>query len=119
MKLKLMGKFLRFVLGGNVLAITLCPFGIYFRDTEIMNNKEILNHESIHWKQQLEMLIIFFYIWYIIEWFIRIFINGKLMAYRLISFEQESYDNAKNMSYINTRKHFSWFKYIGKDIWKF
>ena len=55
MKLKLIGKFLRFILGDNVLAITLCPFGIYFRDTEIMNNKEILNHESIHWKQQLEM----------------------------------------------------------------
>lgn len=118
MKLKIMGKFLNFMISDNVLSITLCPFGIYFRDKESLNNKKIVNHESIHWKQQLEMLIIFFYIWYLIEWIIRIFINGKQMAYKSISLEQESYDNDRNMVYLINRKHFAWFKYFLKNIWK-
>lgn len=117
MKLKLMGKFLHIVTDGNVLAITLCPFGIYFRDQKSLDNKNTVNHESIHWKQQLEMLVIFFYIWYLIEWGIRC-IKNKNTAYSLISFEQESYDNDKNMSYLQTRKNFSWFKYLNKNIWK-
>jgi len=114
--MKIMSKCMKTLLGAT-LAITLCPFGVYFKDQETMNNKEIINHESIHWKQQLEMLVIFFYIWYIIEWVIRIFVNGK-QAYISISFEQEAYDNDNNLNYLSTRKHFSWFKYLNKNIWK-
>lgn len=119
MRLKMMGNFLNIITGSNVLAITLCPFGIYFRDKESLNNQKTINHESIHWKQQLEMLVIFFYIWYLVEWIIRIFINGKKMAYISISFEQEAYDNDRNMLYLYNRKHFVWFKYIFKNIWKY
>lgn len=117
MKIKLMGKFLYTLTSGNVLAITLCPFGIYFRDKESLDNKKTINHESIHWKQQLEMLVIFFYIWYLVEWFIRIFINGR-QAYISISFEQEAYGNDRNLTYLKNRKPYSWFKYLNKNIWK-
>ena len=73
----------------------------------------IINHEKIHWKQQMEMLIIFFYFWYLIEWFIRLFINGKA-AYRSLSFEREAYDNDDNLEYLKTRKPYSWLKYMKK-----
>jgi hypothetical protein len=76
-----------------------------------MDRVNIINHEKIHWKQQLEMFILFFYFWYLAEWFIRIFTNfGK--AYYSISFEREAYNNDSNLEYIKTRKKFSWFKYM-------
>ena len=110
-KIKKIGKFLNFFLAKSVTAVTLAPFGIYMRE-EYMDNVEILNHEKIHWAQQLEMLIIFFYFWYIIEWTIRyIFINGNL-AYMTLSLEREAYGNEYNLSYLLTRKHFIWLKYF-------
>jgi len=117
MKLKIMGKFLKTVTSGNVLAITLCPFGIYFRDKKEMDDKETVNHESIHWQQQLEMLVIFFYLWYLIEWGIRLFTNKK-DAYYCISFEQEAYAYTKNFDYLKTRKRYAWVKYLKENIWK-
>ena len=109
MKIKPMTKFLKFILGKNVIGITLCPFGIYTDDNNIIT----INHEKIHWKQQLEMLIIIFYLLYLIEWFIKIFFYKD--AYRNISFEREAYSNSKNSNYLINRKHFSWIKYIFKN----
>jgi hypothetical protein len=98
------------------LAITLAPFGIYvnqkYRTLENVS-KKTKNHEMIHWKQQLEMLIIFFYLWYLIEWLIRLPVNGR-KAYVSLSFEQEAYGNESNYDYLKTRKPFSWFKYVNK-----
>jgi hypothetical protein len=90
----------------HVLAITLCPFGIYLRDVECGDKYTIL-HESIHWKQQTEMLIIFFYLWYLIEWTVKGF------KYYNISFEREAFRN-DTWLYLSSRKHFAWFKYIRK-----
>ena len=36
-----------------------------------------LNHEAIHTAQMKELLYVGFYLWYIIEWFIKLFISGK------------------------------------------
>lgn len=85
-------------------------FGLLFvRKGAVMSEKDI-NHESIHTAQMKEMLYIFFYIWYIIEWVIRLFKKGN--AYRNISFEQEAYSNENNLEYLKDRKHYAWFKYI-------
>jgi len=111
-RIKEMGKFVRFITGGWAAGITLAPFGIYIVKRHL-ENKRMINHESIHWKQQMEMLIIFFYLWYFIEWLIRIPINGK-SAYRSLSFEREAYTNDDNLNYLETRKPFSWFKYLTK-----
>lgn len=84
-------------------------FGILFCRS-IMNNIDI-NHEKIHTAQMKEMLCIFFYIWYVIEWLIRLIIyRDTWMAYKNISFEREAYYNQSDLSYLNTRKHYSWFK---------
>ena len=58
------------------------------------------------------MLYVPFYLWYIVEYLIRLL--GKGDAYRNISFEQEAYSNEKDMNYLKNRKHFSWFKYLKK-----
>lgn len=75
----------------------------------------IINHESIHIKQQEEMLILPFYLWYITEWMIKVPIYFSFeKAYHNISFEREAYDNDDNLSYLNTRKHYAWIKRILK-----
>ena len=112
-KVKKFNGFLKLILSEDIIGITLAPFGIYLNDIHL-TDKETINHESIHWKQQLEMLIIFFYLWYGIEWFIRLFINGRYEAYYMLSFEREAYENDANLDYLKKRKHFSWFKYINK-----
>lgn len=85
-------------------------FGILFVREGAKISKQDLNHESIHTAQMKEMLYIFFYIWYIVEWVIRLFKKGN--AYRNISFEQEAYNNEDNLEYLNNRKHYEWFKYL-------
>lgn len=68
-----------------------------------------LNHESIHTEQIKELGYIFFYIVYILEWIVRLFMNGN--AYRNISFEQEAYDNQLDPNYLKNRKRYCWLKY--------
>lgn len=73
----------------------------------------VLNHEEIHTKQMKELLFIFFYLWYFIEWLIkcvRYFDAHK--AYRMISFEQEAYKHEKELKYLENRKHYDWIKYV-------
>ena len=111
MKIKPINKFLDLFLSKSVIAITLCPFGIYTRENP---NLITINHEKIHWKQQVEMLVLPFYIWYLIEYLIRLFLNGST-AYNSLSFEREAYDNDKDMEYISKRKPYSWLKYIKKN----
>ena len=57
-----------------------------------------------------EMLYTFFYVWYIIEWIVRLFMKGN--AYRNISFEREAYANQNNLSYLNTRKRYAWLNFL-------
>lgn len=113
-KLKLIKNniFLSLILRDSIRAITLSPFGIYFKSEKTMKSLRTVNHEKIHWQQQLEMLIIPFYLWYFIEWIIRIF--GSANAYRNLSFEREAYGNDGNMNYLETRKRYCWIKYIIK-----
>ena len=82
-------------------------FGILFCRKQL--DKIDINHEAIHTKYMQEMLYIPFYIWYIIEYLIKLFIGN---AYRNLSFEREAYNNQYNLNYLNNRKHYSWIKYV-------
>ena len=65
----------------KVNGITLFPF-IILRNKDFKNNKILINHEKIHLRQQLELLIIFFYIWYVVEyyyWLVKL--KNKHLAY--------------------------------------
>ena len=105
-----MNWFVRLITFNQAAGITLAPFGIYVKD-EYINDQIMINHEKIHWKQQMEMLILFFYIWYLLEWFIRLFTNYKF-AYYSLSFEREAYHNEDNLNYLNIRNKFAWLNYL-------
>ena len=69
--------------------------------------KLVINHESIHTKQIIELGFIFFYIIYVIEWIIRLCQYGKKRAYYEISFEKEAYNHQYDFSYLENRKHYA------------
>ena len=85
-------------------------FGTLFVRGSARISERTLRHEAIHTAQMKEMLYVFFYLWYIFEWIIRLFMKGN--AYRNISFEIEAYSNEKDLSYLDNRKRFAWIKYI-------
>ena len=80
-------------------AITIFPF-IFTKDL----GEETVSHEKIHLRQQIELLIIPFYIWYLIE--------ALFKGYDNISFEKEAYANEKDVTYLKHRKLFSFLKYL-------
>ena len=90
------------------LAINL--FGILFVRGNARINERTIRHESIHTAQMREMLYTFFYLWYVAEWVIRLFMEGN--AYRNISFENEAYTNEDNIIYLEGRNRFAWIKYL-------
>jgi hypothetical protein len=95
--------------------ISIWPF-IILRDSEHEIGKDayttLINHERIHLRQQIETLIVPFYILYAF-FYIRNRIKGlrHFQAYQMIPFEQESYANETNLKYLATRKLWQWRKY--------
>ena len=103
---------LRFLLPKHITAITLWPF-ILFREKINQNNLIIINHEKIHLKQQLELLVIPFYIFYVVEFLFRLIqYKNRQKAYRNISFEREAYANEANLDYLSRRSIWSFLKYL-------
>jgi len=76
-------------------------------------NKTFVNHEKIHLRQQLEMLILPFFIWYFLEYLIRLIqYKNAALAYQNISFEREAYANETDFNYLKNRTFFQFLKYI-------
>jgi len=70
--------------------------------------KKIINHETIHFKQALEILVLPFYIIYGINWLINLFKYNRYDAYKNIIFEKEAHSNEDNLDYLETRKKYCW-----------
>ena len=89
-------------------------FGVVFaRKEHNPLSDRTINHEKIHTAQMREMLFIFFYIWYTIEWIVRFIKTGHSnLAYLTISFEKEAHQHMHEKEYLNRRKLFSWIKYF-------
>ena len=85
-------------------------FGILFVRAGVEISDRLIRHEAIHTAQMKEMLYIGFYIWYIFEWLIRLFMKGN--AYRNISFEKEAYKHQNELDYDKLRNRFEWLKHI-------
>lgn len=94
--------------------ITIFPF-IILNSKLLKEDLEVINHEQIHIRQQLEMLIIPFFIWYILEFILRLlhYRNWNL-AYRNISFEREAYENEKDLTYLETRTFWNFLNFTAR-----
>ena len=132
--IKVKDSIFRYVFGfgdARIAGITLFPFIFVPKDkfnrfskmevqidkgTTTTMDQIIKNHENIHWYQQLELLIIPFYLIYILNWlYLGIFkykgMNWTL-AYQNIIFEKEAYDNEYEVGYLERRKIWSFLKYL-------
>jgi len=105
------------IFGDGVVGMAIFPF-VFLKKSYVdiiskSNLDSLINHESIHLKQQAELLCIFFYFWYFAEFCIRVILIGNTdAAYRRICFEKEAYANEHNLEYLKTRKLWSFLKYI-------
>lgn len=94
----------------KITGIALWPFVLLKSKTP---DKVIINHEKIHIRQQSELLVLFFYLWYIIEWLFKyIACRNFDIAYRNICFEREAFANENNLEYLKTRPFWAFLKYL-------
>jgi hypothetical protein len=96
-------------------ALTLWPFVFVRKDARMAATT--IRHENIHGEQQKEMLILFFYLWYLVEWLVKLCIyRNSMTAYKNISFEREAYANQNNVAYLDERKPYAFLKYLNSNI---
>lgn len=93
-------------------AITLFPF-MFLRYKKLEEDTILINHERIHLRQQAELLVVFFYLWYVTEYLFRLVKHSNHSdAYRNISFEREAYTYEANNNYLINRPLWAFFKFI-------
>jgi hypothetical protein len=96
----------------KINGITLYPF-IFIKNPEDKKNSVLINHEKIHLKQQLELLIIFFYLAYVIEYYYHLIkLKNGHQAYLAISFEREAFAHELDLEYLKKRKVWGFWKYL-------
>ena len=100
------------LLSGRFKGISLWPFVILQSD-HLKKDDFFINHEKIHLRQQLELLVLFFYVWYAIEFFLR-YLNCRdgMLAYRNISFEREAYRRENDLRYLKKRSFWAFLKFM-------
>ena len=92
--------------------LTIFPF-VFLKSHRFKTDYILINHEKIHLRHQLELLIIPFYMFYLMEFLIRLLqYKNWHVAYRNISFEREAYCNELNLDYLKQRKFWSFLKYL-------
>jgi hypothetical protein len=102
----------RFLVPRGYAGISIFPF-IFLSATALKFRKTFINHEKIHLRQQLELLVIPFYIWYVLEFFIRLlYYRNWHLAYVNISFEREAYAKELDLEYLKHRRFWSFLKYL-------
>ncbi len=92
--------------------LTFYPF-VFLADEDDKLNKIFINHERIHIRQQIELLVLPFYLWYFTEYLLRLIqYRDRKLAYFNISFEREAYANEKDLDYLKQRSFWVFLKYI-------
>lgn len=88
----------------------LWPF-LFLKSTSLINDQVFMNHERIHRKQQLEMLVFLFIVWYVLEYLVLRLKYNHDNAYRNIVFEKEAYLMDHDLNYLKNRKFWSFLRF--------
>jgi hypothetical protein len=96
----------------RVHGMALFPF-ILIRDKALKDNHHLINHEKIHIRQQLELLILPFYILYIGHYLFNLVkYRNHDTAYRNICFEREAYTQESDLNYLKVWHFWRFLKYF-------
>lgn len=95
-------------------------FGVLFARRDAVISETTLRHEHIHAMQMREMLYVPFYLWYGVEYAVRL--AGRGFGRKpcgpgggprdRTGFEREARGNEHDADYPKTREPFGWLKYI-------
>jgi hypothetical protein len=102
---------INFRIFGHYDGLSFFIFVFYYKHCR--EKTSLINHEKIHFYQQLEMLFVLHWLLYGI-FYLRNRLRGHThdKAYRLNPFEEEAYANELNASYLRSRKPFAWTRFI-------
>ncbi len=96
----------------SYVGLCLWPF-IILRTAALKEDRALINHERIHLRQQEEMLLVFFYLVYLLEWALKsAYYLDFYRGYRSISFEREAYANENDLGYLQTRRPYGFLRYV-------
>ncbi|TYB75780.1 hypothetical protein ES674_13215 [Bizionia myxarmorum] len=102
----------KYLMPKRYLGLTIWPF-IFLKYAFLKDDVVLINHERIHIRQQIELLILPFFILYLFEFLFR-FIQYRSwkLAYCNISFEREAYLHENDFNYLKTRSFWSFARYL-------
>lgn len=90
--------------------MSLFPF-ILLRKKDAPHGERLINHERIHLRQQLELLILPFYLCYLLDYLIQRLRGRKHEeAYRSIIFEKEAYTHENDPDYLQRRRFWGFLR---------
>jgi len=102
----------KYIVPRGYIGITIFPF-MFLKYKALKGNQDLINHEKIHLRQQLELLIIPFFVIYSFEFLVRLFqYRAWELAYRNISFEREAYGNESNLDFLKKRRIWNFIHYF-------
>ena len=103
--------FVKHITFGFASAITLFPFVLVLKGVKL--NQRLVRHEKIHLAQQVELLVVPFYVLYLAEYLAkRMYYRNHYLAYKNISFEREAYRHENDPLYLSRRRAYGWLSYI-------
>ncbi len=102
----------KYIVPKGYTGMAIYPF-VFLKEKHLKNDTVLINHERIHLRQQLELLLLPFYVFYIVEFLCRLlyYLNWK-KAYKNISFEREAYANEQDLDYLKQRRFWCFLKYL-------
>ena len=96
----------------KVNAMAIFPF-ILVREPWMKDDAVLIRHERIHLRQEIELLILPFYIFYLLNYLVNIYrFSDHHKAYLQIIFEQEAYAGEENSAYLDYRPYYAWRKFM-------
>jgi hypothetical protein len=97
----------------KVAGMALYPF-ILVQHKDLLKDELLIRHESIHLRQEAELLIIPFYLLYLASYLFNLIkYKNHNQAYMAIYFEREAYANEASRDYLSRRKFWAWRFYLG------
>ncbi|MCS6933585.1 MAG: hypothetical protein NZM35_00360 [Chitinophagales bacterium] len=87
------------------------PF-VLLKSRDMVHDHTLMLHERIHLVQQLEMLILPFYILYGLHYLFNLILyRSHHRAYRAVIFEREAYSNEHRPDYLKHRRPWAFLRY--------
>jgi hypothetical protein len=92
----------------NYAGMAVFPF-ILVKSKDLKADSLLIQHETIHLMQQLELLVLPFYVLYVVHYLINLLVfQSHNKAYRNIVFEREAYRYEAEKNYLHKRRLYAW-----------